>query len=210
MIGFIKKDLAMIKSNFKLLGVLIVVYAIMGLMNKMDISFILPFMCVMIMISSFSYDNYNKWDAYSISLPNGRKNSVKSKYITTILMTLIVSIITVVLSFIISYVNTQTINYEQILVTIFGTIFGTLLVLTIMYPIIYKFGVEKARIGIFILVFGIVIIGSLLATYVDLSNILKVLTVLEDYLVIILIMISIIMVYVSYLISLHINLKKEF
>ena len=210
MIGFIKKDLAMIKSNFKLLGVLIVIYAIMGLMNKMDISFILPFMCVMIMISSFSYDNYNKWDAYSISLPNGRKNSVKSKYITTILMTLIVSIITIILSFIISYVNTQTINYEQILVTIFGTIFGTLLVLTIMYPIIYKFGVEKARIGIFILVFGIVIIGSLLATYVDLSNILKVLTVLEDYLVIILIMISIIMVYVSYLISLHINLKKEF
>lgn len=210
MIGFIKKDLAMIKSNFKLLGVLIVVYAIMGLMNEMDISFILPFMCVMIMISSFSYDNYNKWDAYSISLPNGRKNSVKSKYITTILITLIVSIITTILSFIISYVNTQTINYEQILVTIFGTIFGTLLVLTIMYPIIYKFGVEKARIGIFILVFGIVIIGSLLATYVDLSNILKVLTVLEDYLVIILIMISIIMVYVSYLISLHINLKKEF
>ncbi len=210
MIGFIKKDLAMIKSNFKLLGVLIVIYAIMGLMNKMDISFILPFMCVMIMISSFSYDNYNKWDAYSISLPNGRKNSVKSKYITTILITLIVSIITTILSFIISYVNTQTINYEQILVTIFGTIFGTLLVLTIMYPIIYKFGVEKARIGIFILVFGIVIIGSLLATYVDLSNILKVLTVLEDYLVIILIMISIIMVYVSYLISLHINLKKEF
>ena len=210
MIGFIKKDLAMIKSNFKLLGVLIVVYAIMGLMNKMDISFILPFMCVMIMISSFSYDNYNKWDAYSISLPNGRKNSVKSKYITTILMTLIVSIITVVLSFIISYVNTQTINYEQILVTIFGTIFGTLLVLTIMYPIIYKFGVEKARIGIFILVFGIVIIGSLLATYVDLSNILKVLTFLEDYLIIILIVIAIIMVYVSYLISLRINLKKEF
>ena len=210
MIGFIKKDLAMIKSNFKLLGVLIVIYAIMGLMNKMDISFILPFMCVMIMISSFSYDNYNKWDAYSISLPNGRKNSVKSKYITTILMTLIVSIITTILSFIISYVNTQTINYEQILVTIFGTIFGTLLVLTIMYPIIYKFGVEKARIGIFILVFGIVIIGSLLATYVDLSNILKVLTILEDYLIIILIMIAIIMVYVSYLISLHINLKKEF
>ena len=59
MIGFIKKDLAMIKSNFKLLGILIIVYAIMGLMGKMDISFILPFMCVMIMISSFSYDNYN-------------------------------------------------------------------------------------------------------------------------------------------------------
>ncbi len=210
MIGFIKKDLAMIKSNFKLLGVLIVVYAIMGLMEKMDISFILPFMCVMIMISSFSYDNYNKWDAYSISLPNGRKNSVKSKYVTTILMTLIVSIITIILSFIISYVNTKTINYEQILVTMFGTVFGTLLVLTIMYPIIYKFGVEKARIGIFLLVFGIVIVGSLIANFLDLSNVLKSLAFLEDYIIIILIVITIIMVYVSYKISEKIFSKKEF
>ncbi len=210
MIGFIKKDLAMIKSNFKLLGVLIVVYAIMGLMGKMDISFILPFMCVMIMISSFSYDNYNKWDAYSISLPNGRKSNVKSKYITTILMTFIVSVITIILSFIISYVNTKTINYEQILVTMFGTIFGTLLVLTVMYPIIYKFGVEKARIGIFLLVFGIVIIGSLLANYLDLSNVLKSFAFLEDYLIIILIIVAIIMVYGSYKISEKIFSKKEF
>ncbi len=210
MIGFIKKDLAMIKSNFKLLGVLMVVYAIMGFMDKMDISFILPFMCVMIMISSFSYDNYNKWDAYSISLPNGRKNSVKSKYITTIFMTLMVAIITTLLSFIISYVNTQTIPYEQILVTMFGTVFGTLLVLTIMYPIIYKFGVEKARIGIFLLVFGIVMIGSLLASYIDLSNVLKFLSFLEDYLIIIFIIIAIIMVYGSYKISENIFRKKEF
>ena len=193
MIGFIKKDLAMIKSNFKLLGVLLIVYAIMGLMGKMDISF-----------------NYNKWDAYSISLPNGRKNSVKSKYLTTILMTLVVAIITTLLSFAISYVNIKAINYEQILVTMLGTVFGTLLVLTIMYPIIYKFGLEKARIGIFLLVFGIVIFGSLLASYIDLSSILKSLSFLENYLVIILILLTIIMVYASYKISLKIFSKKEF
>ncbi len=210
MIGFIKKDLAMIKSNFKLLGVLIFVYAIMGLMGKMDISFILPFMCVMIMISSFSYDNYNKWDAYCISLPNGRKNSVKSKYITTILMTLMVCLITIILSFIISYVNTKTINYEQILVTMFGTLFGTLLVLTIMYPIIYKFGVEKARIGIFLLVFGIVIVFGFLSQYIDLSFIAKTLSFLENYIVIILVIIMIAMVYISYKVSEKIFSKKEF
>ena len=210
MIGFMKKDLAMIKSNFKLIGILILVYTIMGLMGEMDISFILPFMCVMIMISSFSYDNYNKWDAYSVSLPNGRKNSVKSKYITTILMTLIVSIITIILSFIISYVNTKTINYEQILVTMFGVIFGTLLVLAFMYPIIYKFGVERARIGIFLIVFGIVFVGGLLSQYIDLSFIAKALSFLEDYIIIILVAVMIAMVYISYKISEKIFRKKEF
>ncbi len=210
MIGFMKKDLAMIKSNLKLIGILIVVYAIMGLMGEIDISFILPFICVMIMISTFSYDNYNKWDAYSISLPNGRKNSVKSKYITTILMTLIVSIITIILSFIISYINTKSINYEQILVSMFGTIFGTLLVLTFMYPVIYKLGVEKARIGIFLIVFGIVIIGGFLSQYIDISFITKTLSFLEDYLIIVLIIVIIVMIYISYKISEKIFSKKEF
>ncbi len=210
MLGFIKKDLAMIKSNFKLLGILTIVYFIMGLLKEIDISFILPFMSVMIMISSFSYDNYNKWDAYSISLPDGRKNSVKAKYVTTILLILIVSTIVTILSFIISYVNTKTINYEQILVSMLGTIFGTLLVLTFMYPVIYKFGVEKARIGIFLVVFILVIIGGFLSQYVNFSFVAKALSIIENYLVVILIVIAILMVYISYIISKKIFSKKEF
>ncbi len=210
MIGFIKKDLAMIKSNLKLIGILLIVYAVMGLMGEMDISFLLPFMSVMIMISTFSYDNYNKWDAYAISLPDGRKNSVKAKYIATILMVLITAIITTLLSFIISYINTKTINYEQIVITMLGTIFGTLLVLTFMYPTIYKFGVEKARIGIFLIVFGLVMIGGVLSKYINLSFIVKSLSFLENYIVIILIILMVIMVYISYKISEKIFYKKEF
>ncbi len=210
MIGLMKKDFAMIKSNFKLLGVLIIVYTVMGFLGEMDISFILPFMCVMIMISTFSYDNYNKWDAYSITMPNGRKNSVRSKYLATLAMTFAVSFITLLLSFLISYVRTETIPYEQILVTMFGTIFGTLLVLSFMYPIIYKFGVEKARIGIFLIVFGLVIIGSFLLPYIDFSFLAKTLSFLEDYILIILVAIAILMVYGSYKISERIFRKKEF
>ncbi len=210
MIGFIKKDLFMIKSNFKLLGILIIAYTLMGFVGEIDISFILPFMSVMIMISTFSYDNYNNWDAYSISFPDGRKNSVKSKYVATVLMIVIVSIITTLLSFIISYASTKTINCEQILISMFGTIFGTLFVLSFMYPIIYKLGVEKARIGIFLIVFGLVFIGGFLTNYFNLSLITKAILFLEDYLIIILIIIAIIMVYISYKISERIFNKKEF
>ena len=210
MIGFIKKDLAMIKSNFKLLGILIIVYTVMGFMGEMDISFILPFMSVMIMISTFSYDNYNKWDAYAISLPDGRKNSVKAKYVATIVMVLVIAIITVILSMLIAYFNAKTINYEQILFSMLGTVFGTSLVLTFMYPIIYKFGLEKARIGIFLIVFGTVIIGGFLLQYIDISSFIKKLAFLEDYLALILIVFIILMVYISYKISEKIFMKKEF
>ncbi len=210
MIGFIKKDLLMIKSNFKLLGILIIVYAIMGLMGEIDVSFILPFMSVMVMISTFSYDAYNNWDAYSISFPDGRKNNVKGKYIATILMTIIVTIITLLLSFIISYVNTKTINFEETLVSMFGSLFGTLLVLSFTYPIIYKLGVEKARIAIFLIVFGFIFLITLLSSYINIEFIAKSLSFLENYLIIILTLIMIIMVYISYKISEKIFSKKEF
>ncbi len=210
MIGFIKKDFAMIKSNLKLLSAIIIVYLIMGLLNKMDISFIIPFMSVMLMISTFSYDSYNKWDAYAITLPNGRKNSVKAKYVSTILMTLVVSIVLIIFSFIISYINNQSINYAQILITMLGSIFGTLLTLALMYPIIYKLGVEKARISIFVIVFALIIGGGLIINLFDFSTIAKKLAFLEDYLIIILILIMIIMVYISYKISLKIMAHKEF
>ena len=73
MLGFMMKDLAVIRSNFKLLAILIIVYAVMGLTGEMDISFILPFMSVVVMISSFSYDEFNKWDSYAATFPGGRK-----------------------------------------------------------------------------------------------------------------------------------------
>ncbi len=210
MIGFIKKDIAMIKNNFKSLAILIIIYVVMGLFGEMDISFVLPFMAVMIMISTFSYDTYNKWDAYSVSLPNGRKNVVKSKYITTLLIILIVSIIITILSILIAYNKSKIVNYEEILLSMMGNIFATLLVLSLMYPTIYKFGIEKARIGIFIAVFGIVIIFGFISKFIDFSNFLSIFSFLENYWAITLLVVSIITVYISYIISLKIQLKKEF
>ena len=210
MIGFIKKDIALIKSSIKLLGVLIIIYAVMAFIGEMDISFILPFMSIVIMISTFSYDSFNKWDAYSISLPDGKRNNVKAKYIVTLVMILIVSLITTILSCIISYNNMKIIDFEQIAISTLSMIFSTVLVLSFMYPVIYKFGVEKARIGIFITVFVIAIICSLISNFLDLSFVIKTLSFIENYIVIILIISSIIMVFISYKISEKIFRNKEF
>lgn len=210
MIGFIKKDIAVMKSNIKILVLLTLLYVAMGIFGDMDISFILPFMVVMVMIQTFSYDSFNNWNAYSLSLPNGRKNSVRAKYITTIIMILIATIITFILSCAISYLTTKSIPIEKIGFTMLGTVFGTILMLVLMYPIIYKLGVEKARIAIFIMVFGLIGVGGLLLSFIDLSVVGKTLSFLEDYIIEILILLGILMVYISYRISLKTFSKKEF
>lgn len=210
MLGLIKKDFLMIKSNFKTLAIIFVVYAIMAFQGRMDLSFILPFMSVMIMISTFSYEEFNKWNAYACTLPSGRKNTVKAKYISTILMIVIVTFIVTITSILIAYTKENAINYESILSTILGTSFATVLLQFIMYPVIYKLGVEKARIGIFVVIFGLGIIGALVSKIYDFKKVLALLKPLENYVIFIIPILMIVMLYISYTISKRTNLKKEF
>ena len=164
MLGLIKKDFLMLKGNFKTWLILLFVYIVMAFQELMSLTFLLPFMCVVTMLSTFSYDSYNKWDAYVCSLPDGRKNSVRAKYIATLLLIFVTVLITTILTIIIGYYRTNAVNLESIVESIFGAIFATTLLQSIMYPTIYKFGVEKARIVIFIVVFGFALIGGVLST----------------------------------------------
>ena len=159
MLGFTKKDILMLKSNLKFFVILLVIYGMMAMEGEMDLSFLLPFMSVMLMISTFSYDQYNHWDSYLCTLPGGRKNSVRAKYLSTLLMILATTAVVTTSSLIISYVKEQTISYPDIFSSLLGVLFATFLIQSLMYPSIYKFGVEKARIGIFIIAFGTAIIG---------------------------------------------------
>ena len=156
--GLIKKDLFMIRSNCKILLILFIVYLIMTIEGNDFAMFLLPFMSIMLMISTFSYDSYNKWTSYAITLPNGREKSVRAKYLATLLIALVTTIFTLILLIAVSYFKTNTINMEEILENMLGMLFGIFVIQAFMYPSIYKFGVEKARIGIFILVFGVAII----------------------------------------------------
>lgn len=210
MLGLIKKDLLMIKSNIKTLFIILVVYGVMAYQGQMDLSFILPFMSVMIMISTFSYDAYNKWDAYACCLPNGRKNSVRAKYIATLLLIIITTAIVTILMIAIASVRTKTIDLESVFSSILGTAFATIILQSFMYPSIYKFGVEKARIGIFIVVFGIAIVGGIIAKYIDFKPMFQVLDNLGNYWMIILPVVMILVLYLSYKISEGIYKKKEY
>jgi len=208
--GFIKKDILMMKGNFKLLAILFIIYGVMAMEGEMDLSFLLPFMSVMIMISTFAYDQYNHWDSYLCSLPNGRKNSVKAKYLATLILIVVTTISITMLSFLIAYINAKTFSYEDIFSTVLGTLFATVLLQSFMYPSIYKFGLEKARIGIFVIVFGTAIIGGLLGKWIDFSSLFRGLSFLENYIPIILPILMIVILFISYKISEAIYLKKEF
>ena len=209
MIGLIKKDLLMIKSNLKLVIIIFAVLFVMSLQGEFDISFVPPFIVVMLFMSTFSYDEYNKWDAYAITLPNGRKSVVTSKYLATLILIAISIIITIVLNIIVGLINNN-INLDSMLPTMIGCFFGIILVEAIIYPFIFKYGIEKGRIGLFIGSFVIVGVISFIkkATNINIST--NIVNFFEAYWYIIIPILFTGFLYISYCISKKIYLKKEF
>lgn len=206
MLGLIKKDFLIIKNNLKLIIVMLMVFFIMALGGQFNISFIPTFIIVMLFISTFSYDEYNNWDAYAITLPGGRKNIVKSKYIASLFLTLLSAVITVLLNYLISVINNTDVN--EFISSLLGSICAIVIIQSIMYPLIFKFGMEKGRIVLFILVFVMVGVISLLKNIIKTPNILVVL--FNDYWFIVIPIILVISLLISYKISEKIYLKKEF
>lgn len=206
MLGLIKKDFLIIKNNLKLIIVMLMVFFIMALGGQFNISFIPTFIIVMLFISTFSYDEYNNWDAYAITLPGGRKSIVKSKYIASLFLTLLSAVITVLLNCLISVINNTDVN--EFISSLLGSICAIVIIQSIMYPLIFKFGMEKGRIVLFILVFVMVGVISLLKNIIKTPNILVVL--FNDYWFIVIPIILVISLLISYKISEKIYLKKEF
>ncbi|MDD7630260.1 MAG: ABC-2 transporter permease [bacterium] len=209
MVGLIKKDLLMIKSNLKMVLIMLVVFFIMSLQGEFDISFVPPFIVVMLFMSTFSYDEFNKWDAYAVTLPNGRKNVVKSKYFASLILTIVTIILTIILNSLVGLINNN-LEFDKFISTIMGCVFGVILIQSIMYPFIFKYGMEKGRIGLFVISFAIVGIIGLLSSVLKINIPTNVVTFFDNYWFVIIPLISIVLLLISYKISEKIYLKKEF
>lgn len=209
--GLVLKDLYLIKGNIRTLAIALVGFIVMAFNDMATISFIIPFFAVMMCISTFSYDEFNKWNTYAITLPGGKKTIVRSKYISTILLIIISSVISVLASIIIGNIKGDT-NYEEIISTLVGGLFGITLVVSLMYPFIYKFGNEKGRLFLFIIVFLITALGGALLSVIDINEINPpaIITFIDKFGFYIMPVLTLVILYISYIVSLKIFRNKDF
>ena len=210
MLGLIKKDLLIVKGNIKILGLIIIVFTALMSINGNNLSFIPAYLSLTIIMSTFSYEQYNNTDAYIISFPNGKQNLVKSKYISTLII-LIVSILLTFLIYLLTGYIKNDLNLKEVLSLSLGSIAAIIILESLLYPIIFKFGIEKARMGFFVGVFAISGIIALLDKEGFKLKIPKyIIAYLDKYYMIIIPIILIIILIVSYKISKKIYMKKEF
>ena len=127
-----------------------------------------------------------------------------------LLLVLSTSLLVLILSCLMSFINKGNLNIGENLGLMFGSIIGTLLVVALMYPLIFKYGIEKGRLIIFVLVFGIAIGGGFLLNFFDLSGIGTFLDNFGNYLIYFFIVLIILIIGASYFISRKIYLNKDF
>ncbi len=210
MLGLIKKDLLLIKANLKSMIIIFVIYIMLAFQGTFDVTFIIPIIGIMLFISTFSYDDFNNWNSYAVTLPNGRKNVVRAKYIVSIILMIILAVVAFFIGIGISYIKTNSINLDEIISSLMGTMLSSVIIISLLYPIVFKFGATNGRIILFAVVFGIAGIGTLIAQFIDMTPIINIINKLDNYLLIAIPIIYIILLGISYLISSKIYQNKEF
>lgn len=210
MTGLIKKDLFLMKSNLKLILIIFVVFTISSINQESNNLYFMPaLVSTMLFMSTFSYDEYNKWNTYAPALPTGREKIVIAKYLVTLLLNIVVFIITIALSLIVGKIEGN-LNVEEVFQTIAGILVATIIIQSIIYPLIYKFGVEKGRIWLFVGIFGISTILGILITKVNFTLSPAIINFFNDYYLLLIPLFIFICLSISYNVSKNIYLKKEF
>ena len=220
--GLLKKDLYNLAS-YKTTLIIVVLFCGIAIIGTDAIywgSVVIGIIVGMISLSTFSYDEMSKSNKYILTLPVTRKEIVLEKYVlaigATILGGILGFIVTLLVGNVMNYLrpdNLIDINIETLLATSVGGMFGISLIQSIQIPSIFKWGAEKGRIQMFIVLFVLVIIGAIagfLLKQAGLSvDIEKLESILNNFGLVALVLLSCLMYFISYKISYKIYKNKE-
>lgn len=164
MIGLIAKDFLVMRKTLMSYLTLVVLYIVLAYLDLFDYGFIIAFIQVVLAtlpISAFAYDEQSKWDRYAMSLPLGRRGVVGARYLFVLALTLL-TMAAGLAGTALLYLARQSDPLEMFVTLMVSTTVG-LLIPTILLPLSYKLGAERARPYLYAIIFIPVIALVLLA-----------------------------------------------
>jgi hypothetical protein len=142
--GLIIKDFLVLKKTGVIFIGVACLYAVMNIFMDMDMGPLMTFLCGMLAISTFAYDEQAKWDACALSMPLTKRDMVRGKYV----MALLLGLFGVVLGMVVTAgraLTTGVVDWQGLLLTSAIALCGGVLFNSLTIPMLYKFGAEKSR-----------------------------------------------------------------
>jgi len=153
MSGILLKDFLYLRQQPKFLlllfGFFIIFFIATGNQTELNSLFtrLIVMLTSILVINTFSYDEISKWDGYAFSLPITKKQTVLCKY----LLTLILSLVGVLIALCINFAVNHAMSVENF-VELYCAFGVSIAFCSILIPLFYKYGTQKARIAIMIVV----------------------------------------------------------
>lgn len=146
MIGLLKKEYYLMEGQMKSwLIVAVFCFFYSYFMNADSFLFMLIILIgIMSTMTVFSLDKACGWDTYAISLPLTRKEIVEARYLFAFLIDIGVSFACCLLMLLRGLIKGG-VNIPESLHSLFQILLVTILMQLLLFPVIYKLGVEKAR-----------------------------------------------------------------
>lgn len=206
--GLILKDLFILKQNYKTFFVLIIFFILAMFQNSSATSFtsVINAVFTMMITTTISYDNLARWDKYALTMPITRKEMVLSKYICSIIFNLIGLVLGIVIVFAMGIVRNN-LNITEIFISAISSAIVMIIFISLMFPLVYKFGVEKFR--IFLILIFMIPVFFILALR-NMTNVAELIAKWLIYIIISVPVIAVIGFVLSYFISIKIYENKEF
>jgi hypothetical protein len=154
MVGLLLKDIFNLKKYMRQMGIVVLALSFFAF-NMRSTPYLVGMMVLMtsmMVTTSMAYDEAAKWDKYALTMPLVKKDIVLEKYVLLGLLTLVGGGIASVLGcFMTIFLKFG--NIKETLLACGAIIMVALLFFSFVLPVLFKYGVEKARMLMFI-IFG--------------------------------------------------------
>ncbi|MGN0399132.1 MAG: ABC-2 transporter permease [Blautia sp.] len=214
--GLIRKDFCQWENYIKQYLLMLIVFFGIGIALKSPeyTAFMTLIIGLSLTMSGFSTDEYYHWDVYACALPIDRKEIVAAKYVTVLLLAVFLSAVSAILVAISAVILKKPVwDYVPV-----AGIHLLLLpfISALVYPVIYKYGIEKARliyVLFFLIPFLVVLVLQEIMEKREMPKFIKTIVELPNRnLILILGAVTVVLLalVMSYRISLKVYEKKEF
>lgn len=151
MIGLLIKDMLNLKSQMRFIVLLIGVYTVFAITSETSamLGGIIAIMAVMMPITALGYDEKAKWDKYALTMPISRNDLIISKYLLGMVLSCFGFVLNFVFSLFIGFSSYKESFILSMLLLSAGFFF-----LSLVMPPMFKYGVEKGRIVMMVLIFS--------------------------------------------------------
>lgn len=203
MAGLIYKDMINLKAQARVMVLLIVVYAVIAVSSGSTVMLcaMMSILSAMMPLTAMAYDEKSKWDKYAMTMPVSRRDLVLSKYWLGGGLLLITLVINVIFNLIVGIMVTDEIFLVSLALFAAGVWF-----MSLTLPLVFKFGVEKGRTAMFILI----ALPTIVVVLFSKLNLPMPSESFWNMLPIVIAVTSVLVLVLSVLISISIYQKKEF